>query len=97
MIVVDGAHQLVEQLAIHAVLDLDVVKGGDLLFELRISLVDALDDSRESPSWIGEGKDAHEHHQYAEAFLCHADRRDVPVANCEDGRYSEVHWWNIDF
>ena len=50
MIVVDGAHQLVEQLAIHAVLDLDVVKGGDLLFELRISLVDALDDSRESPS-----------------------------------------------
>jgi hypothetical protein len=34
MIVVDGAHQLVEECAIDIVLDLDLVKGGDLLFKL---------------------------------------------------------------
>jgi len=44
MIVLDGAHQFVEECAIDVVLDLDLVEGGYLLFELRISLVDALDD-----------------------------------------------------
>ena len=97
MIVVDGAHQLVEECAIDIVLDLNLVKGGDLLLELWISLVDALDDGWESPRGVGEGEDANEHHKYAEAFLCHADRRDVTVTNCEDRRDNEVHWWNIDF
>ena len=91
MIVLDGAHQLVEQCAIHVVLNLDLVEGGDLLFELRISLIDALDDGRERPGGKGEGEDADDHHEHAKTFLCHADRRDVPVANCEDCCDREVH------
>ena len=91
MIVLDGAHQFVEECAIDVVLDLDLVEGGYLLFELRISLVDALDDGREGAGGEGEGEDADEHHEHAETFFCHADSRDVPVANCEDCCDREVH------
>lgn len=62
MIVVDGAHQLVEECAIDIIVDLYLVKGGDLLFELRISLVDALDDGREGARGVGKGEDSNEHH-----------------------------------
>ena len=78
MIVLDGAHELVEQRAVHVVLGLDLVERGDLLFKLRVSLVDALDDGREGPSGEGEGEDAHEHHEHAETLFCHADRRVSP-------------------
>ena len=72
MIVLGGAHQLVEQCAIHVVLNLDLVEGGDLLFELRISLIDALDDGRERPGGKGEGEDAYDHHEHAEQDDDHA-------------------------
>ena len=91
MVVLDGADQLVEQRAVHVVLGLDLVERGDLLFKLRVSLVDALDDGREGPGGEGEGEDAHEHHEHAETLLCHADRSDVPITYCEHSCHREVH------
>ena len=47
---------------IQVVLSLDLVQGGDLLFELRVSFVYALDYDQESPRSIREEEDTNEHH-----------------------------------